>query len=220
MFLYDETKQQNVRVVRPDPETYFLLDATLHGTGDGLKQAMVYIRQAFMIHNETFHHIFMRLGANLLNDMERLAMLLHKEHGEDDRYYDESNDDTPVYEYILSSKDREELQEQHEELHHVNNDLTAAVMRNMEYEEKRIALYEHLISEIKDDGVKQFFKELQDSANSSFETLKNTLHILTTHTELKEFGEGNTHEAWDLDTSNYFDKPNPYFLTPDQKTAK
>ena len=31
---------------------------------------------------------------------------------------------------------------------------------------------------------------------------------------MKDFGEGDTHNAWDLDTSNYFDKPNPTFVNP------
>ena len=64
---------------------------------------------------------------------------------------------------------------------------------------------------------KKVFAHLIDSTMKSIDILKNTLNILTTHTELKEFGEGDTHESWDLDTGNYFDKPNPYFLSPDKK---
>ena len=35
--------------------------------------------------------------------------------------------------------------------------------------------------------------------------------ILTTHTETKNFGLDDV-DAFDLDTSNYFDKPNPIFM--------
>jgi Mn-containing catalase len=217
MFLYNEKLPIDVRIDRPDPQSYFLLDSTLHGTHVGLTQAMVYIRQAFMIHNETFSKILMRLAAKQITDMEILAKLIHLEHGEDDRYYDESNDDTPVFEYIMSDERKAEIMKEHEVEHHVNNDLTAAMMRDLEFENMRKELYEELDKKLNDEGAKKVFAHLIDSTMKSIDILKNTLNILTTHTELKEFGEGDTHESWDLDTGNYFDKPNPYFLSPDKK---
>lgn len=214
MFIYDTKLPIEIKIDRPDPESYFLLDSILHGTSTGLKQAMVYVRQAFMIHNETFQQIFMRLGAKQMSDMEILAVLIHLEHGEDDRYYDESNDDTPVFEYIMSDEEKEKILKEHEEIHHVNNDLSAAIMRDLEFEYTRKELYEELKKKLKDQEASKVFTYLIESTCKSIDVLKNTLHILTTHTEMKEFGEGDTHESWDLDTSNYFDKPNPYFLTP------
>ena len=64
------------------------------------------------------------------------------------------------------------------------------------------------------NGRDVYKRQLLDSAKKAMDTLKNLLHILTTHTEMKDFGEGDTHNAWDLDTSNYFDKPNPIFVNP------
>lgn len=220
MFLYDNKLPMQVEIDRPDPQTYFLLDTKLHGTKAGLDQAMVYIRQAFMIHNETFHETFMRLGAKEITNMELLAKLIHLEHGEDDRYYDESNDDTPVFEYIMSEEEREALTSTEAETHHVNNDLTAAIMRDLVFEQSRIELYAALGVDCKDQGAKRLFDYLCDSTQRSIDVLGNMLEILTTHVELKEFGEGDTHETWDLDTGNYFDKPNPYFLTPNQENGK
>lgn len=214
MFLYDTKLPIEISIDRPDPKSYFLLDSTLHGTSAGLKQAMVYVRQAFMIHNQTFQHILMRLAAKQITEMEILAVLIHLEHGEDDRYYDESNDDTPVFEYIMSDEKKEDIQKEQPEEHHVNNDLTAALMRDLEFEYARKELYEELHQKLQDKGAQAVFTYLKESTCKSIDVLNNTLHILTTHTELKEFGEGDTHESWDLDTSNYFDKPNPYFLSP------
>ena len=217
MFLYDTKLPIDIKIERPDPQSYFLLDSTLHGTSAGLKQAMVYVRQAFMVHNQKFQQILMRLGAKQITDMEILAVLIHLEHGQDDRYYDESNDDTPVFAYIMSEEEKENILKEHEEIHHVNNDLSAAILRDLEFEYARKELYEELIKKLKDEGAAKVFDYLVESTNKSIDLLKNTLNILTTHTELKEFGEGDTHETWDLDTSNYFDKPNPYFLTPENK---
>ena len=219
MLLYDNKLTSSVMIKRPDPQTYYLLDTMLQGTKLGLNQAMKYFRQAFMIHNETFYETFMRLGAKEISNMEIVAKLLHQEHGEDDRYLDESNDDTPVFEYIMPE---EEPQEQRIPLSntHVNNDLTAAIMENMDFEEGRITLYESLIEKCEDSGAKELFCFLKESTQRAYDVLSNMLEILTTHVELKEFGEGNTHETWDLDTSNYFDKPNPYFLTPGSQGNK
>lgn len=219
MVTYDKDLPIRVQITRPDPKYYFLLDHQLEGCKKGLQQATVYIRQSFMIHNEKFREIFMHLGTRQITDMEVLAQLIHQMHGEDDRYYDESNDDTPVFEYIKPCEKHEQQQKEEtteHEQHHVNNDLTAAVMRNMQFEEKQIHLYEQLIRYIDDDGADIVFEYLKESAAKAFETLRNLLHILTTHTEVKDFGLGDSHNAWDLDTSNYFDKPNPTFINPSE----
>ena len=83
-----------------------------------------------------------------------------------------------------------------------------------EYSESTPHIYEELIRYIQDDGADEAFSYLLNSAKKAMDTLRNLLHILTTHTEMKDFGEGDTHNAWDLDTSNYFDKPNPTFVNP------
>ena len=220
MFLYDKKPSLTIAIDRPDPKTYFLLDSKLHGTKNGIEQSMLYIRQAFMIHNATFCETFKRLGAKLLNDMEVLAELIHLEHGVDDRYYDESNDDTPAFEYIMSTEKQSSIMCDKPQDRHVNNDLTAAVMHDIQFEDQRIQQYESLLEQLQDQGVQKVFQYLIDSAKRSKDILGNLLEILTTHVELKEFGEGDTHESWDLDTSNYFDKHNPYFLTPDDKEVK
>lgn len=218
MFIYDTKLPIQVQITRPDPRYYLLLDRQLGGCQEGLRQAMVYTRQAFMIHNPKFQELFLRMAARRMNDMEILAVLLHQMHGEDDRYYDESNDDTPVFELLRPSSVRmEEKEEEHQEqqYHHVNDDLTAAVLRDIAYEEENRNRYEQLIQYVEDDGADRVFSYLKESGEKVLETLRNILKILTTHTEMKDFGEGDTHDAWDLDTSNYFDKPNPYFLNPD-----
>lgn len=216
MFTFDKKLPIQVQITRPDAKYYFLLDHQLEGCREGLKQASVYIRQSFMIHNEKFHEVFMQLGASKITDMEVLAQMIHQMHGEDDRYYDESNDDTPVFEYIKPCKEQSHANNEASEQkqHHVNNDLSAAVMRNMQFEEKQIHLYEQLIRYIDDDGADIVFEYLKESSNKAFETLRNLLHILTEQAEVKDFGLGESHNAWDLDTSNYFDKPNPIFINP------
>ena len=107
MFIYDTKLPFEVQITRPDMKYYLLLDRQLQGCSSGLKQASVYIRQSFMINNPTFHDIFMRLGARQISDMEVLSHIIHQMHGEDDRYYDESNDDTPVFEFIKPCQSEE-----------------------------------------------------------------------------------------------------------------
>lgn len=220
MFIYDTKIPIKIEVSRPNPKYYLLLDLQLEGTKHGLEQATVYIRQSFMIHNQEFHDMFMRLGAKLMSDMEVLARLIHLMHGEDDRYYDESNDDTPVFEYIKPCNENKTI-EKHTDpnavgnKHHVNNDLTAAVIRDIAYEEEQLALYKKVDHHIEDEKAHLVFEYLIASTQKRFDILENLLTILTSHQEVKDFGLGDSHNAWDLDTSNYFDKPNPTFLNPE-----
>lgn len=217
MFLYDDKKIHKVCITRPDFRYYLLLDRQFNGCKEGVEQAGVFIRQAFMIHNQKFYEIYMRLGANLLSDMEVLAEVIHQMHGEDDRYYDESNDDTPDFALIkpCANEDDKIKNVAANEQHHVNNDLTACVMRDMAFVEGQIHRYDDFIAYIKDDGAIHTFQYLKERANEAYQTLKNLLTILTTHTEMKDFGLAGSHNEFDLDTSNYFDKPNPTFLNPD-----
>lgn len=219
MFLYDEKKPFHSTQVKPDPILYEALDNELHGCLGELNQAMLYIRQSFMIHNLTFKEIFLKLGAKRISDMEVLADLLHKLHGEDDRYYDESNDDTPVFEFIPPCAENKKKDIKQDKKSHVNNDLTAAIMENIHYEEEQVARYQKIATVCGKDDTFEVISYLKDSSQESLNILKNALEILTTHTEQKDFGLGDTHNAWDLDTANYFDKPNPYFYNPNDKIS-
>lgn len=212
MFAYQGKKAFEVRNIHPSVQYYQLLDQQLHGCEGGLKQAMCYIRQAFMIHNPKFSHMYMELAVMLLSDMEVLSDMLHQLHGVDNRYYDESNDDTPAFEIIAPCH---QSAEKEEEKHHVNNDLTACVMRDMDFEKKRVLLYEKLYHTVKEDKEAQrAFSYLRKRGEEAYKILQNILTILSTHQEGKDFGLGDSHNAFDLDTGNYFDKPNPYFINP------
>lgn len=212
MFSYDTKLLHKVEIDCPNIKYYIVLDRNLKGCRDGLEQAAVYIRQGFMLNNVKFHDYFMQLGARKLNDMEVLSDLLHKMHGVDDRYYDETNDDTPAYKLIQPLNEKKENRQ--EEKHHVNNDLTGAVLRDLEYENKSYAVYEKLIQVIDDKGARKTFTYLKESVEQSIKILKNILEFLTENEKIKDFGLGDTHNAWDLDTSNNFDKANPIFINP------
>ena len=214
MYLYDNQLPMEINNITPDPKLYEYMDHECGGCEKGLQLALLYLRQSFMIHNPTFHELFRRIAARRLSDMEVLAELLHHLHGEDDRYYDESNDDTPVFAFIPPCD-----QPTHKEIkqHHVNNDLSAALLCDIEEEQAYQTYYEQVLTKTKDEETKKVLTYLSESSAYVLQHLRTTLDILTTHDELKDFGEGDMHNAWDLDTSNYFDKPNPYFFNPNDK---
>ena len=214
MFAYQGEKTFEVRNIHPNARYYHLLDRQLHGCEEGLRQAVCYIRQAFMMHNPKFSHIYMELAVMLLSDMEVLSDMLHQLHGVDDRYYDESNDDTPAFEVFAPCH---QAAEKEKEEHHVNNDLTACVMRDIDFEKKRVLLYEKLYHTFEaDQEAQRVFSYLRKRGEEAYERLQNILTILSTHQEEKDFGLGDSHNAFDLDTGNYFDKPNPYFINPNE----
>ncbi|MEG1476002.1 MAG: hypothetical protein RSC10_09685 [Longicatena sp.] len=214
MIQYEEELAIEVEITKPNFAYYLILDKHLKGCKEGTQQAQRYFQEALMIHNQEFYNIFMRLATRLFNEQEVLAKLIHLMHGVDDTFFDETNDDTPAFACIKEDKSKH----QHSDLEQsIIQDLTAVVMYHIKFAKNQYIMYEQLLSVIHDEKAKNVLRYLKISSQEAFEILKNLLEILTTHTEIKEFGEGNSHESWDLDTSNYFDKPNPTFISNHKK---
>lgn len=214
MFHYENKMEMEVHVHRPDFESYLLLDKECCGTKEGLQLAIHYIQQSYMIHNEEFRTRFFRIAARKLNDMELLAKLLHQMHSSDDRYYDESNDDTPAFELIPPLQ--EEKQKKDVIDFHINNDLTAAVLLDIDRETKAFHKYEDVYKKLSDDGAKEVIYHLLHSIDAVVRELKDILNQLTIPQEQKDFGLGDSPNTWSHSSCNYFDKPNPLFTNPSQ----
>lgn len=214
MFQYENKLAFEVHVHRPDFESYLLLDRECNGTKDGLQLAIHYIRQSYMIHNEEFRIRFYRIAVSKLNDMEVYAKLLHQMHSSDDRYYDESNDDTPAFELIPPLKEEITSKEIYDM--HINNDLTAAVLLDIDRETKYFHKYENVLKQLKDEGAKEVIQHLLHSSDAVIRELKDILNQLTIPQEHKDFGLGDSPNEWSHSSCNYFDKPNPLFTNPSQ----
>ncbi len=217
MFTYENKLHKEVEVTQPNFQHYLLLDRAFGGTAHGLDSAKCFIHQAFMLNNQEFREIFMHLAAKELTDMEVLADLIHKMHGVDDRYYDEDNDDTPAFGLIAPCDEEEDSERKAKEKPaHINNDLSAALIHDLEVEHKVFDLYKELYEKIVDEGARSTLQYLIDSKEETILTLKDMLHKLTQGQEVKDFGLGDSHNAWDLCGGNYFDKLNPIFTNPDE----
>lgn len=214
MLTYEKRYPIEVAIDRPDFKSYLLLDQELQGTKIGFQCAMSYIRDSFMINNDDFRFMFMQIGIKHMNHMELLAKLLHLLHGSDDRYYDESNDDTPTKELIpplQSSKEKEPSNDRH-----VNNDITACVMFHLQEEHKLVKQYEEVDHMMQDSGAHHMFAFMIEGMKENITILKGILHTLSSPNEIKDFGLGDSENAWSANSGNYFDKPNPEFLNPSQ----
>lgn len=217
MFIYENKIHKEVEITRPDFQHYLLLDREFGGTAYGLETAKRFIHQAFMLNNKEFREIFMHLAVKELTDMEVLADLIHKMHGVDDRYYDEDNDDTPAFELIPPCGEEGSSEKQGKgKPSHINNDLSAALIHDLEVEHKVFALYKELYEKIADEGARSTLQYLIESKEETILTLKDMLNKLTEGQEVKDFGLGDSHNAWDLCGGNYFDKINPVFTNPDE----
>lgn len=216
MFTYEQKYTAQFKVSRPDFKYYLLLDRELNGTRDGIESAARYIRQSFYLNNKEFRNCFMQIATRELNDMEILSDIIHQMHGQDDRYYDEDNDDTPVYE-LIRPLDEEKPNTEHPRMcSDINNDISAAVMYDLKCEHQQYAVYEELYKKIQDEGTREAIHYLMDSKSTVIDELKGILNTLTVPNEIKDFGLGDSHNAWDLCGGNYFDKPNPIFTNPDE----
>lgn len=209
MFFYTYEKDMKVHVDKPDFISFLLLDKRMDGTRHGLENGMKYIHQSFLLNNPTWKESLSHLGASELSMMEKFAVLIHQMHGSDARFYDESNDDTPAHELHQGYDQKMHFNLDHK---HDNLDFTAVIMQDMEDETYLKSIYEELYEKITDTGTRNFIKEMIETRNKHYEILKNILDILTTHNEIKDFGLGDSHNAWDYDTENYFGKLNPEFI--------
>lgn len=214
MFQYINKMEMEVHVHRPDFASYLLLDKECSGTKDGLQMAIHYIRQSYMIHNEQFQTRFYQIAVRKLNDMEMFSKLLHQMHSSDDRYYDESNDDTPAFELIPPLKEESTSKETYN--WHINNDLTAAVLLDIDRETKYFHKYEEVMHKLNDDGAKEVIQHLLYSSDWVIRELKDILNKLTIPAESKDFGLGDSPNTWSHSSCNYFDKPNPLFTNPSE----
>jgi len=215
MIRYEKGLPIEVTVTKPDFKHYLLLDRNFQGTRIGLTSAMCYIRDSFMINNDDFRYFYMQMGTKEITHMELLAELLHRMHGSDDRYYDESNDDTPTHELIKPLKDDTVIQPMKQE--HINNDIAAATMYHLEEEDRQLRLYQELYAKIDDEGARKVFTYIMEGKKENRKILKGILHTLKEPNEIKDFGLGfDSHNAWSPNAGNYFDKPNPEFLNPSE----
>lgn len=215
MIYYKRMIPFDVQVTRPDFSHYLLLDREFGGCKRGLEAALSYIRDSYMINNDDFRFMFMEIGVKEINDMEVFAKLLHQMHGSDDRYYDESNDDTPTHELIPPCEDRKEGE--HSNNRHVNNDITACIMFHLQAEEKEVRIYQELSAKIDDVGARAVFDYIVNGKKDTIHILRGILNTLTKPNEIKDFGLGyDSHNAFSPNSGNYIDKPNPEFLNPSE----
>lgn len=216
MFTYEHKLVEDVQITRPNFKYYLMMDRQKDGTREGLESAMRYIRQSFYFNNPEFQQIFMKIAAQQINDMEMLAAMIHQMHGEDDRFYDEDNDDTPAFELIPPCDEEKPNTDHHKEKTHINNDITAAVMYDLQCEEKQRKYYEFLYEEMEDEGARICVKHLLESNQSTMNQLKGILNTLSEPNEIKDFGYAGSHNNWDQAGGNYFDKQNPIFINPSE----
>ncbi len=215
MISYEKGLPLKVQVECPDFKSYLLMDRDFQGTRLGLVSAMSYIRDSFMIHNDDFRFFFMQMGVKELTHMELMAELLHQMHGSDDRYYDESNDDTPAHELIPPLDEPKKVEPMSQA--HTNNDITAVTLYHLDDEERQIRLYQEMGAKIEDGGAHAVFDYIIAGKRENVKILKDILHTLKEPAEIKDFGLGaDSHNAWSPNAGNYFDKPNPEFINPSE----
>lgn len=211
MYIYEYQKDMGKIAQSADFIDYLLFDVRLNGTRHGLENAIKYIHQSFLLNNPHWKEVFAHIGARELSMMERLAQVIHQMHGSDARYLDESNDDTPAHE--LHDAKQEKVIFDLKPLQDHYNDFTAVLIKDIEDERYLLSIYNELYEKLNDASAKEMVEEMKELRKQNIETLSNILEILTEHDECKDFGLGDSHNAWSYDSGNYFDKLNPKFVS-------
>lgn len=212
MYIYEEKEiLEYVRKVKPDIRLYDMIKDQLQGCKIGLEDAIVYIRESYMMYGREFHNAFVQAGIRKLNDMEILAQLLHQLRGMDNQYFDVELDINPLYHRIdlkQSKVDRPEKMENH-------NEFIGAIHAHLKKEEEVLKRLEACHEKSKDTYAAQCLDHLIKSTRANVVMLHRMLEKKQEHEHAMDFGEAPTSKAWDQATSNYFDKPNPEFYSKD-----
>ena len=212
MFIYEEKEiLEYVKMVKPDIHLYDMLKEQLHGCKIGLQDAIAYIRESYMMYHKEFHNAFVQAGIRKLNDMEILAHLLHQLRGMDNQYFDVDLDIEPSYhkiDYKINKVHEMEKMENH-------NELICAIHAHLKKEQEVLKILEACHSKSKEEYASQCLEHLIKSTRANIVMLHRMLNKKEEHAHIKDFGEADTMKAWDLSTSNYFDKPNPDFYSKD-----
>lgn len=208
MFLYEEMcLMEAVKEVKPDIHVYEAVKKRLEGCKTGLQSAMHYIRESYMMVDGENRNAFALAAVRKLNDMEVLAELLHRLHGLDDWYFDAMLDTDPVYHEINEQPDKKQGGK-----YRNHDDLSAALLCHMKQEQEICSALEACRSLSRDEAAKACFQHLAESTQATMTMLSRLLDKQSEHAHAKDFGEAPSFQAWDLATSNYFDKPNPEFF--------
>lgn len=201
----EDTKQTNTSTL--NYEIYIDLNNTFYGCNKGLKNAMSYLHDSFMIKKDSFCKIFENCAYLEIESMKEFAKQLHQLRGQDDKYYDVVFNDTPEYCNITKEKN---ISTKH---HNTYNDLTAVVMLHLQKEKYFLNTWEKFKNKYTIETLSKFFNHMIECKQNIIKQLRFILEELKDPHAVKDFGiMPESDETFALDSGNYFDKPNPIFI--------
>lgn len=218
MFTYTNKYTREVMMEKPDARDYLLMEEILNGTRDELNWAMRLLFDSWHIQDSKMKQRFRCIAARELSNMEALAEMMQLARGNDANYVDAIDLENPGFEVVQQSSVYASMQKQETTSDHfdIACDMAAMLMENIDYDRKRKQLYEFLKENVHDERLKGFLDWLIAGKEENMREWDGMLHDMHTPIKHKTFGLGYLSEnAWEPDSGNYFDKPNPYFINPD-----
>ncbi len=203
MFSY-QSNEMNLKL-HPNPIECDLLDQKLMILDVFEQLSKICLRSALMIQNRQIYELLMKITMMNLNHMELVAAMIHQLRGVDAMYLDCSHDDVLCYETI--DDDHIPLVK----LGSNHDDFRIAFSYIKQVQEDLLKRLENASNILKNES-KAFIKLIYQDQEYCYQKVKKIYDYYETHLDIKDFGEGLTLNQFDLDTSNYFDKPNPYYI--------
>lgn len=210
MYLYKGGLPIKIENIKPDPIFFHELHSTI-GTFQGLSQIVTIMKNTLVIRDRHVCDTFAMIVARELTNVEALGELMQGLLGIDASYVDCIDLNNPVYERI-GGEEEHSIQEAD-----IKNDVCAMILQQVKFDEELKAKFMNLKKKTKDQVVISILEWLCVGKDINLEQWNALLERVTYPIKHKDFGEGYLSEqANALDSGNYFDRPNPYFINPDK----
>lgn len=208
MFVYKEADFISRAKGKSETSLAEWIDQHPDGISGQLRFAQYLVRAGFSVHTRAARITLYAMAMEQLSVSEQLALLLHEMRGEDCRFLDENNDPNPAVKWIGEPK-TDVVSEAC--CFTVPSDYCAVLLESEKQAENICGFLDDAMRQCRQRENQAVLEPLQRRERNILREIRRLKDALAKH-QIVTFGlvgDG----AWDLDSSNYFDEPNPRFCS-------
>jgi len=190
MFKHEKPPLHPVRVDRPNPQYAVMLQEQLGGGNGELKAGLQYIAQSFRVKDPVIKDMMLDIGAEELSHMEMVSMLINQLNGHDLAV--EQTTVGSIEPHVLTglAPDLTNASGHPWTADYVNvtGDIVADLLSDIAAEQRAKVVYEYLIRQIDDQGVKETIDFLLNREEAHNQLFRKALAKVAQEGSNRDFG--------------------------------
>lgn len=189
MFKHEKPPLHPVRVDRPNPRYAAMLQEQLGGPNGELKAAMQYISQSFRVKDPIIKDLMLDIGAEELSHMEMVSMLINQLNGHDLAVEQPAGTVEPhVLTGLAPHLTNASGHPWTADYVNVTGDIIADLLSDIAAEQRAKVVYEYLIRQIDDQGVKETIDFLLNREEAHNQLFRKALAKVAQEGSNRDFG--------------------------------